>query len=275
MARHTLLVADDSRTVQRIVEMACAGDNLHVVSVDDGDAAIAHIEARPPDIVLADIAMPRRSGYDVAAFVKGRSDLSHIPVLLMAGMFESADDGRARSSGCAETLTKPLKPQQVAERVRYWLEAPPQPVVHGSDAPANGAEGTPPETARAHADPTEDYFSRLDAAFKTLERPLGVKHDGSQAGAVDEPGAGRVEPVPTLQELSNRLPQETRTRLTPPPSPAEPPNADASSAEADAAVIDAIANRLLDHLARRDDLLDEIARRLAQRQDPAAGPSGH
>ena len=52
--------------------------------------------------MLADIGMPKRSGYDVAAFVKGRPDLAHIPVLLLAGAFEPVDEARARSR-CSAT----------------------------------------------------------------------------------------------------------------------------------------------------------------------------
>ena len=73
-----------------------------MVAVGDGEQAIARIPIERPDIVLADIGMPKRSGYDVAAFVKGRPDLAHIPVLLLAGAFEPVDEARARSR-CSAT----------------------------------------------------------------------------------------------------------------------------------------------------------------------------
>ena len=69
---HKLLLADDSVTIQRVVELTFSGEDMQVISVGDGEQAIARIPLELPDIVLADIGMPKRSGYDVAAFVKGR-----------------------------------------------------------------------------------------------------------------------------------------------------------------------------------------------------------
>ena len=98
LVTHKLLLADDSVTIQRVVELTFSGEDVQVVTVGDGEQAIARIPLERPDIVLADIGMPKRSGYDVAAFVKGRPDLSHIPVLLLAGAFEPVDDAQ-RAAG--------------------------------------------------------------------------------------------------------------------------------------------------------------------------------
>ena len=67
---HTLLLADDSVTIQRVIELTFADEDVQVVAVSDGDQAIARIEATPPDIVLADIGMPGANGYEVAQYVK-------------------------------------------------------------------------------------------------------------------------------------------------------------------------------------------------------------
>ena len=68
----TVLLADDSLTIQRVVELAFAREDVRVVSVGDGEQAIARILESPPDLVLADISMPRRSGYDVADWVRSQ-----------------------------------------------------------------------------------------------------------------------------------------------------------------------------------------------------------
>ena len=67
---HKLLLADDSVTIQRVVELTFSGEDIDVLAVNDGEQAIARIPTERPDIVLADIGMPKRTGYDVAAFVK-------------------------------------------------------------------------------------------------------------------------------------------------------------------------------------------------------------
>jgi len=120
---HKLLLADDSVTIQRVVELTFSGEDVQVVTVGDGEQAIARIPVEHPDIVLADIGMPKRSGYEVAAFVKGRPDLSHIPVLLLAGAFEPVDEARAQQVKSDGVLVKPFEPQQVISRVRELLDA--------------------------------------------------------------------------------------------------------------------------------------------------------
>ena len=119
---HKLFLADDSVTIQRVVELTFSGEDVQVVTVGDGEQAIARIPVEHPDIVLADIGMPKRSGYDVAAFVKGRPDLAHIPVLLLAGAFEPVDEARAQQVKSDGVLVKPFEPQQVISRVRELID---------------------------------------------------------------------------------------------------------------------------------------------------------
>src|SRR5918996_5571429 len=97
---HKLLLADDSVTIQRVIELTFADEDVQVLTAGDGEQAIQRVEADHPDIVLADIGMPKRSGYEVAAFIKGQPELAHIPVLLLAGAFEPVDQARAEEAGC-------------------------------------------------------------------------------------------------------------------------------------------------------------------------------
>ena len=127
-----LLLADDSVTIQRVIEMTFSGEDVQVLAVSDGEEAIARIAAEKPDIVLADIGMPKRSGYEVSAFVKGRPELAHIPVLLLAGAFEPVDEAKAKEAGCDGVLVKPFEPEHVIARVRELL---------------GGATGSPTQSA--------------------------------------------------------------------------------------------------------------------------------
>jgi len=141
-----LLLADDSVTIQRVIELTFSGEDVQVLTASDGEEAVARIAADKPDIVLADIGMPKRSGYDVSAFVKGKADLSHIPVLLLAGAFEPVDEAKAKEVLCDGVLVKPFEPQQVIARVRELIGgakgSPTQPAV--SDIPRPAAVLTPP-----------------------------------------------------------------------------------------------------------------------------------
>jgi len=209
----TLLLADDSVTIQRVIELTFADEDIKVIAVSDGDQAIERIEADPPDIVLADIGMPGRTGYEVALHIKRSPRLAHIPVVLLTGAFEPVDQAKADEVGCDGLLAKPFEPQQVIARVKELLghvghEVPVNAVnavnaVNGVHADADtltvpepGAEALAPSFATpAPPAPTvsrppevtrlDKYFDRLDAAFATL----------SEAGP-SEPKA--VLPLPDL-----------------------------------------------------------------------------
>ena len=78
--RKTLLLADDSVTIRRVIEQTFADEPIDVVTVSDGAAAIARLDAEPPDVVLADIGMPAPDGYELALHVRRTPALAHIPV---------------------------------------------------------------------------------------------------------------------------------------------------------------------------------------------------
>ena len=118
---HKLLLADDSVTIQRVIELTFADEDVQVIAVGDGQQAIERIEAERPDIVLADVGMPERDGYEVAAFVKSTPHLAHIPVLLLTGAFEPVDEQRAAAAGCDGVLAKPFEPHMVITRVKELL----------------------------------------------------------------------------------------------------------------------------------------------------------
>ncbi|HET9358296.1 MAG TPA: response regulator [Vicinamibacterales bacterium] len=243
---HKLLLADDSVTIQRVVELTFSGEDVQVVTVGDGEQAIARIPAELPDIVLADIGMPKRSGYDVSAFVKGRSDLAHIPVLLLAGAFEPVDEQRAQQVQSDGVLVKPFEPQQVIARVRELIRGHKS----GVPSPAAVAHAARPDAVRPHPDgalrsepadwshapavetlplraagPTTgggetsggDYFDRLDAAFAQLEIDP-VRPAPAHPATEDE---DRAHGVPTVSKLLSET--SLPTSLAPEPPPAEAP----------------------------------------------------
>ena len=121
---YTLLLADDSVTIQRVIELTFADEDVTVVAVGDGDLAIESLESSPPDIVLADIGMPGKNGYEVAQYIRQSPKLAHIPVMLLTGAFEPVDHVRASDAGCDGVLAKPFEPQLVIGRVKELLARP-------------------------------------------------------------------------------------------------------------------------------------------------------
>jgi len=172
---HKLLLADDSVTIQRVIELTFADEDVQVIAVGNGQQAIECVEKDLPDIVLADIGMPERDGYEVAAFIKGNPAFAHIPVVLLTGAFEPIDETRARAVGCDGVLVKPFEPQMVISRVKDLLAGRrPEglwgsgPAAQGPVRQAAGDLALRSPAAPAGGDPLEAYFDRLDAAFSTI-----------------------------------------------------------------------------------------------------------
>ncbi len=211
---HKLLLADDSVTIQRVIELTFADEDVQVQAVGDGMKAIASIQADRPDIVLADVGMPERDGYEVAAFVKGNPQLAHIPVLLLTGAFEPIDETRARAVGCDGVLVKPFEPQMVINRVKdllagrrpagLWTQ--PQtaaaPAGRPVPTPEMGLGGGANETPAAPSASLEDYFDRLDAAFANLDGGAPAENAPVQAKPPQVPLQGPPAPVPALSAVS-------------------------------------------------------------------------
>jgi CheY-like chemotaxis protein len=120
----TLLLADDSVTIQRVIELTFTHEDVRVVSVSDGRRAVQWMEGEWPDIVLADVNVPEMDGYALAAHIKQSPRLQHVPVLLLAGAFEPVDQARVAQIGCDGVLIKPFEPQQLVTRVRQLLARP-------------------------------------------------------------------------------------------------------------------------------------------------------
>ena len=160
---HTLLLADDSVTIQRVIELTFADEDVTVVAVSDGDQAIERLEASPPDIVLADIGMPGKSGYEVAQYMRRSPRLEHIPVVLLTGAFEPVDQARADEAGCDGVLAKPFEPQMVIGRVKELLGRS-QRTAAAASSQHWSAAGDVDSPAAPRPD-LNSYFDRLDSAF--------------------------------------------------------------------------------------------------------------
>ena len=105
-----ILVADDNSNIQKMVGLALKDQGIDVVAVGNGEAAVRKISDIRPDLVLADVFMPVRNGYEVCRYVKEDSALAHIPVILLVGAFDPLDEQEAQQSGADGVLKKPFVP---------------------------------------------------------------------------------------------------------------------------------------------------------------------
>jgi len=235
---HTLLLADDSVTIQRVIELTFADEDIKVVAVSDGDQAIARLDAAPPDIVLADIGMPGRNGYEVAQYIKQSPKLSKIPVVLLTGAFEPVDQARAAEAGCDGILAKPFEPQLVISRVKELLASggSAKPAAKGSVAAAPPAPAQPaPPSAPPKDQASAAYFDRLDAAFTSAS----AAPPAALVAASKLPKYGAPKPAPPQNQVERQDDMDLPLAPPPPAAPrsSNPPpgaNAPADASDSDA-----------------------------------------
>ena len=141
----TLLLADDSITIQKVVELTFAETEHKVFAVGGGRDLLQRLPEIKPDVVLCDVVMPDMNGYEVCQILKSDPNTLHIPVVLLTGTFEPFDRDRAQAAGCDAIVTKPFEARELIGVVEDLLgrvqaiAAPPAPAEYGG----LGDEGIP------------------------------------------------------------------------------------------------------------------------------------
>lgn len=102
-------MADDSVTIQKVVNLTFADEGIDVITVGDGDSAWNKIVEELPDIVLADVNMPGLTGYEICERIRGNEATKNLPVMLLVGSFEPFDEDEAHRVGANGHLTKPFQ----------------------------------------------------------------------------------------------------------------------------------------------------------------------
>ncbi len=185
---YKLLLADDSITIQKVVEITLSEEDFAVTAVGDGAAGLETAKKLVPDIILADVFMPGMDGYELCGALKQDPALRHIPVVLLAGTFESFDDVRAAKSGADAHLTKPFESAELISMVKGLVS-------RAKAAPAEPAAAEPvmeavPFAEEAPAE-TDDLWSIVSMAspgqpLAGATETLGEEDLWKRAGVVSE-----------------------------------------------------------------------------------------
>ena len=178
-----MLLADDSITIQKVVDLTFADEGMQVTTVSNGEQAIEKLEEIAPDIVLADVFMPGRNGYEVCEHIKGDVRFRHIPVMLLVGSFEPFDEAEARRVGADDFLTKPFQSiRQLVSKVGALLSG------HDEDEAITKELTLPAAAARAEDRPPITKPTELSMADTA---PLSA-HMQEAAGKSQEDTAGHA-----------------------------------------------------------------------------------
>jgi len=173
-----ILLADDSLTIQKVVELTFSDADYDLVCVPNGQRALEKVAESAPDLILADVVMPEKNGYEVCEAIKANPATAGIPVILLSGTFEPFDRDRAERLGCDAIVSKPFDSQQLLRQVEALLARAPQDVPSASTlaialptpAPAPASSPASPSSERA---PVEAGFESEDFTG-SIPRPAEI-----------------------------------------------------------------------------------------------------
>ena len=117
----TVYFIDDSATMREVIKIAFRRENINVVACQDAATALDEIERARPDVVITDVIMPGKDGYEVCQYIKSHPALQRTPVILMSGIVNRAVAERAFAVKADELLRKPFQPQDLITRVKHLL----------------------------------------------------------------------------------------------------------------------------------------------------------
>jgi len=198
----TVYFIDDSATMREVIKIAFRRENINVVACHDAATALVEIETAKPDIVITDVIMPDKDGYDVCQHIKSHPALAKTPVILMSGVVNRAVAEKAFAVKADELLRKPFQPQDLIARVKNLLKT------NGAPVP------TPAAAANAAV--------ALSSIFSAATAPIPPRSVPAAPAPVPQRAAVAAAPAPPVPVPAMPLPI-TATAAVPLPQPVPPP----------------------------------------------------
>ena len=118
-----ILIADDEQNIVISLEFLMKREGYEVSIANDGDEAVARIRAEKPDLVLLDVMMPKKSGFEVCQEIKSDPALKSVRVLMLTAKGRDTEAAKGLALGADAYMTKPFSTKELVERVRSMLAA--------------------------------------------------------------------------------------------------------------------------------------------------------
>lgn len=122
-----ILIADDEPNIVTSLEYLMKKSGYEVKIARNGDEALALVESFLPDVVLLDVMMPRKSGYEVCQKIRERMDWQHIKIVMLSAKGREAEVNKGLALGADAYITKPFSNQELIARIGGLLEDGPKP----------------------------------------------------------------------------------------------------------------------------------------------------
>ena len=263
----TVYFIDDSATMREVIKIAFRRENINVVACHDAATALVEIETAKPDIVITDVIMPDKDGYDVCQHIKSHPALAKTPVILMSGVVNRAVAERAFAVKADELLRKPFQPQDLITRVKNLLKT-------------NGAPVPTPAAAANAAVALSSIFSAATAPMPPRSVPAvpaPALQRAAVAAAPAPPAPVPAMPLPITATAAVPLPQPVPAPVAAAPSPAVQPavtNGNGSASAAKAAPLND-AGKLKIEIMRLEGLVKKLQSELQAEREYAKALEAH
>jgi DNA-binding response OmpR family regulator len=219
-----LILADDSITIQKVVELILAEENFEIKSTNNGEEALSAIPSFQPNVVLADIEMPKMNGYQLCEKIKQDPSSQGISVILLAGAFEPIDEELAKQVKADDYIVKPFESQELLSKINAVLTASPVTEVEADEEPVEVAAVESdetqleedlwameeiPEAAEVTAVPEEEVTAGTEEMAELAESLEAVPEPEMPIAVEEPPPKEEAEPVaekapaPDVSMLSN------------------------------------------------------------------------
>lgn len=195
----TVYFIDDSATMREVIKIAFRKENIHVITCANAASALEQFNQIAPDVVITDVIMPDKDGYEVCEFIKQHDRLGKTPVILMSGVVNRSVAERATAVKADELIRKPFQPQDLIVRVKNLLHPTASTIVRAGER-EDAAETPSPAASRALSglfSPSPANTSAV-ATFAPPFAPSASTHATPRAQSL----AGLPVPRPTTQSSS-------------------------------------------------------------------------
>ena len=194
-----LLLADDSITIQKLIELIITDEGFEIKTTNNGEEALSNIPSFQPDIVLADTEMPKMNGYQLCEKIKQDPAMHHIPVILLIGAFEPVNDELVKQVRADDVIIKPFEPQQLISKINAAS------TISGGVKGAGGAEAVvEAEAAGLEEAPVEEGLLTAEETPETVRVKAWPMEEGATAGTEElleeESGTVTEETIPPAIE---------------------------------------------------------------------------
>ncbi len=217
-----ILLADDSLTIQKVVELTFSDSDYDLVCVSNGQRALEKVRENRPDLILADVVMPEKNGYEVCEAIKGDPATARIPVMLLSGTFEPFDKERAERIGADAIISKPFDSQQLLAQVEALLDRAPSAAVSQTGA----IPVAPPPAAAEALEARSEEKEPFEAGFSAEDFTAGMRLPPIREGMdpfEEEYGRGDVDSAIEAFEKAQPEFRPAPEEIGATPGSAEPP----------------------------------------------------